>query len=435
MTARRRLLIMTGILAAVLAPTVWAGGPAGHWEGSIEIPGTFLQVAVDLTESDDVWSGTIDIPQQGARGLTLAGVTVDGSAVQFAIAAVPGDPTFKGTMDGAEIHGTFTQGGQSFPYKLVRLGDAVVAEPRAESPDDPGGEPIELDTETGTLGGMLLLPAGDGPHPVALIVAGSGPTDRDGNNKLIPGRNDSLKMIAETLAGAGVASVRYDKRGLGASAGAGRLESELRFEDFVNDAAAWVRMLKTDERFGRVGIVGHSEGSLIGMLAARKAEADAYVSVAGPGRPAAEILVAQFASQPEEFRTAAGQMIDELAQGRQVAEPGPLLAQVFRESVQPYLISWFRYDPAEEIAKLSIPVLIVQGTTDIQVGVEEGQLLHVAKPDATYAVIEGMNHVLKDAPAERTANTAAYSDPSLPLVPEFADALTEFLSTKLTPAP
>ncbi len=108
---------------------------------------------------------------------------------------------------------------------------------------------------------------------------------------------------------------------------------------------------------------------------------------------------------------------------------------MFRESVQPYLISWFRYDPSTEIAKLSVPVLIVQGTTDIQVGVEEGRLLSAAKSDAAYALIEGMNHVLKQAPAERTANAAAYSDPSLPLVPEFADALTEFLSTTLTPAP
>ena len=133
--------------------------------------------------------------------------------------------------------------------------------------------------------------------------------------------------------------------------------------------------------------------------------------------------------------TEAGRVIGELLQGRLVVELTPLLAQIFRESVQPYLISWFRYDPAEEIAKLSIPVLIVQGTTDIQVGVEEGQLLHEAKSDATYAVIEGMNHVLKQAPADRTANAAAYSDPSLPLVPEFADALTGFLSTALIRAP
>ncbi len=436
MTARnrRRSLIATGILAVFPALAAWGGGPAGHWEGSIEIPGTVLGVSVDLAESDGVWSGTIDIPMQGARGLTLAGVAVDGSAVQFAIAAVPGDPTFEGTLEGAEIRGTFTQGGQSFPFKLVR-GEAAAVEPKPQSRSEAGGEPIELETKTGALGGMLQLPVGDGPHPVVLIVAGSGPTDRDGNNKLIPGRNDSLKMIAEALAGTGVASVRYDKRGLGASAGAGKPESELRFEDLVDDAAAWVRMLQADERFGRVGVVGHSEGSLIGMLAARKAEADAFVSVAGPGRPAAEILAKQFESQPAEFRTEAGRIIGQLVQGRQVVEVTPLLAQVFRESVQPYLISWFRYDPAEEIAKLSIPVLIVQGTTDIQVGVEEGQLLHEAKSDATYAVIEGMNHVLKQAPADRTANAAAYGDPSLPLVPEFADALTGFLSTALIRAP
>lgn len=129
-------------------------------------------------------------------------------------------------------------------------------------------EPVTLDTGTGKLFGSLMLPAAQGKLPVALIISGSGPTDRNGNSAMIPGHNDSLKMVAQALAADGVASLRYDKRAIGASAAAMVKESDLRFEMYVNDAVHWVEKLKADPRFGPIVIIGHSEGSLIGMLAA-----------------------------------------------------------------------------------------------------------------------------------------------------------------------
>jgi hypothetical protein len=293
-----------------------------------------------------------------------------------------------------------------------------------------------LDTPTGRLYGTLELPATPGPFPVALIIAGSGPTDRDGNTALLPGRNDAMKLVAEALAGAGVASLRYDKRGIGESRDAGFEEADLTFDQAVDDAVRWLRMLEDDARFTGTLVVGHSEGSLVGMLAAGRAGASAFVSLEGAGRPAADVLRSQLRVQlPAELMDEVDAVVRDLETGRTVATLPPGIAAVpqvgqalFRQSVQPYLVSWFRHDPALVLAALDIPSLVVQGTTDLQVPVEDGERLAAAGKRTTLARIEGMNHVLKAAPAERDANLAAYSDPALPLAPGLVEALRGFLA-------
>lgn len=138
-------------------------------------------------------------------------------------------------------------------------------------------EAVTLETLTGTLYGTLELPGGPGPYSVALIHPGSGPTDRDGNSALVPGKNDSLKLLAEGLVEQGIASLRIDKRGVGESAAAAPSETALRFETYVADAVAWLGKLRDDERFGDLYVIGHSEGSLIGMLSAERAPVRAFV--------------------------------------------------------------------------------------------------------------------------------------------------------------
>ena len=233
--------------------------------------------------------------------------------------------------------------------------------------------------------------------------------------------------IIEELAKNGFASVRYDKRGIGESQNAGLNESDMRFDDYVNDAAAWVAMLKNDSRFSEAGIIGHSEGSLIGMIAANKSDAAFFISLEGAGRPAYDIIIDQLAGQPESVISEVKRINAELIAGNTVADVDPGYYSLFRPSVQPYLISWYKYDPAVEIAKLTCPVLIVQGTTDLQVSQKDADLLKAAKPDSAYALIEGMNHVLKDAPLNQTANIAAYSNPDLPLPDAFVKALIAFV--------
>ncbi len=285
----------------------------------------------------------------------------------------------------------------------------------------------ELKTKTGTLYGTFDLPQGNGPYPVVVIIAGSGPTDRDGNQPVM--KNDSLKLLGAGLAAHGIATLRYDKRGVGESAPAGGREEDVRFEMLLNDAAAWVEELDKDKRFAKVGIVGHSEGSLIGMLAAKQVKVDFFVSIAGMGRRFSELLREQLTknlAQRPDLRKRSLQILDDLVAGRTVDDVPPELMAKFRPSVQAYVMSLFKYDPTKEIASLEMPVMIVQGTTDIQVSVEDAKWLATANKNAHVSIIDGMNHVMKRATTQ-PEQQAAYTDPSLPLAPKLLDEITKFL--------
>lgn len=296
--------------------------------------------------------------------------------------------------------------------------------------------PITLDTPTGQLAGTLELPAGADKPRVALLIAGSGPTDRDGNSSMIPGRNDSLKLLAAGLAEAGIATVRYDKRGIGGSHAAGSAESALRFEMFVDDAAAWIARLKADPRFASVAVIGHSEGSLIGMLAARQADAAAFVSIAGIADGASTLMRKQLEGKlPPELEKESERILLSLESGVVVDPVPPALATLFRPSVQPYLISWFKYVPAQRIAELTMPVLVVQGNTDIQVDVVQANRLHGARPGAKLAIIPGMNHVFKHVRAVPELQVASYGDPSLPVSPLLVKSIADFLQQGGATAP
>lgn len=289
-------------------------------------------------------------------------------------------------------------------------------------------QPIVLDTATGQIAGSLVMPPATGPVPVALIIAGSGPTDRNGNSAGLPGANNSLMLLAQELGDAGIAVVRYDKRGIGASAAAGKSESEMRFDAYVDDAVAWVARLRRDARFSSVIVIGHSEGSLIGMVAAQKAGANGFVSIEGAGRRASDILRTQFEGKlPPELAAQNEAILASLERGQTVPEVPNALAVLYRPSIQPYLISWFKLVPAERIGALAIPVLIVQGTTDAQVAVSEADALKKALPKAQLLLVPGMNHVLKVAQGTIAEQLPSYSDPALPLAPGLIGPLVTFM--------
>jgi pimeloyl-ACP methyl ester carboxylesterase len=308
---------------------------------------------------------------------------------------------------------------------LLLLSLAIMA---ATAPLAPSSDTLTLATPTGNLGGTLLVPAGNGPFPLVVIIAGSGPTDRDGNSILLPGKNNSLLMLAEGLADHGIASLRYDKRGVGASRQALQSETDLRFDMGADDAAAWVKKLRPDPRFSTIVIVGHSEGSLLGMLAARRSPVDGYVSIAGAGRAADKVLRDQLSKQlPPALLAEANRALDTLLAGHTVASPPQSLMVLFRPSVQPYLISWLKVDPRVEVAALTIPVLIVQGTLDGQVLPSEARLLAAAQPKATLVLIDGMNHVFKRVAADAAAQQGSYSDPTIPVAPELITSIATFV--------
>jgi pimeloyl-ACP methyl ester carboxylesterase len=289
--------------------------------------------------------------------------------------------------------------------------------------------PVSLAVEGGTVYGTELTPDGvSGKVPVVLLHAGSGPTDRDGNSTMLPGPNDSLRKLAEELAKRGIASVRYDKRGIASSALPAFREENLRLDDYIGDAAAWLRQLRADPRFSRVVMVGHSEGALIATEACAQGGADACVLLAGSGRPLDELLQEQLKDKlPPVLMDESDRILAALKQGNTVDKVSPPLLALYRPDVQPYLISTLRHDPRKAVAALKMPVLIVQGTTDVQVKVEDAKQLSAADPAAKLVIIDGMNHVLKMVPQDPAQQIQSYSTPTLPVAPQLVDALTSFV--------
>jgi uncharacterized protein len=289
------------------------------------------------------------------------------------------------------------------------------------------GEYLALETPTGTLKGFLDLPTKPGPWPVVVIHAGSGPTDKDGNSAMAS--TDNLKMLGRALAYEGIAVLRIDKRGVASSLFALGREEELRFDDYADDVKSWAKFIRKDVRFTKVGFIGHSEGSLIGLVAAKDAKFDAFVSLCGAGRPLQDILREQL---PADLYKASDEIIAELAAGRTVKETPKDLNALFRPSVQPYLISEFKHDPAKLIADFSKPLLVVSGSTDIQVSAEDAKRLGEGNPKAKVVTIKDMNHVLKlVSSTERLKQLSSYSDSSLPLHPKLILEVGVFLKQSL----
>ncbi len=285
-----------------------------------------------------------------------------------------------------------------------------------------------VESDSAKLSGTLLLPEQNPTKAVVLFFSGSGPTDRNGNTGA-QYTNNSLKMVAEGLAENGIASLRFDKRGIGKSEYRGN-EGDLIFGDFVTDGQAWLEALKNEEGFERIYTLGHSQGSLVAALVSADEKVDKFISVAGIGTSASDVIYTQLESQSPFIAAVAAPKLDSLKAGFMVADPGPPLNTIFRKETQPFLISWFAYDPREVFAKLDKPILIVNGTTDIQVAVKEAELLHASARKSELYIVEGMNHVLKDAPEERMANIAVYSEPTKPLSDGLVESIVSFLSTE-----
>lgn len=286
---------------------------------------------------------------------------------------------------------------------------------------------VSIDIPVGSLEGVLLSPETQITDTVVLIIAGSGPTDRDGNSAFIT--SNALKLLAEGLAESGISSLRYDKRGVGGSRTAKVEESELRFEHFIDDAKSWIDYLQQKKTFSNIVVAGHSEGALIGTVVSRHNAVKKFVSLAGPGQSVDKTLRAQLSDQPAQVLEMATPILDDLVNGKTVDEVPNLLTALFRPSVQPFLISLFQFDPAAEIAKLNKPVLIVQGTTDIQVSVDDANLLAAGNSNAQLEIIDGMNHIFKTVALDRQANIATYNQPELPINEELVQALTQFIKS------
>jgi alpha-beta hydrolase superfamily lysophospholipase len=292
-------------------------------------------------------------------------------------------------------------------------------------------KPVSLGDGDQALHGSLVVPEGNTARDAVLIWSGSGPTDRDGNSKFGL-KNNSLKMLAHALGEAGYVSLRSDKRGVGESASAVANEADLRLETYVGDAVLWARFLQDTPNVRKVFVLGHSEGGLIATLAAQRFKFSGLVLLAAVGFPAADVLRHQLAAPgiviPQDQLDEIHAILKSLEAGEAVSHISPELEVQYRASVQPYLISWFKFDPAEELAKLSLPTIVIQGTNDLQVTLDDAARLGTAREGVTSLNIKDMNHVLKVAPKDRVGNFATYNKPLLPLAPELVPAISAFLS-------
>lgn len=274
--------------------------------------------------------------------------------------------------------------------------------------------------------GTILTPETETKSPLIILIADSGPTDRNGNQQMMT--NNHLKFLAEGLYNEGIATFRYDKRIIKQMKDRTINEQSIRFDDFIKDAKDIVAYFKRSEAFSKIIILGHSQGSTVGMVAAQDG-VDGYISIAGPGRSIDNVIVEQLAKQAPGLKENARTAFDELAANGSTQNYSEGLASIFRPSIQPFIRSWMKYNPTEEIAKLDIPVLIIAGDKDLQVLPSEGEVLKAAKPDATYTVMVNMNHILKELKPndDDLVNQKSYNEPRRPVIPALIEVVATFV--------
>ncbi len=288
--------------------------------------------------------------------------------------------------------------------------------------------PVLLKTLSGSISGTLTMPKkADGKIPVVLIIGDSGPTDRDGNNAKADISANTYKLLAHELGKNGIASVRYDKRMVGESVSTTK-ESQLRIDDYSDDAVGLIEMLNDDQRFSKIIVFGHGEGALVCMMAMADQPVKAYISAEGESEQGDKILTDEMKLKPkyqaDEFQT----ILDSLRKGKTTPIVDPSLYYIARPSIQVFLMSWCRCIPLKGMKKVKVPTLIIQGTTDLKVKTDNAEKLKKAKSDAELLIIKGMNHELKDAPADEEQNLATYSKPDLPLNAEMVSGVVAFVN-------
>jgi uncharacterized protein len=287
----------------------------------------------------------------------------------------------------------------------------------------------------GRLMGTLVTPADSARSPVVLIIPGSGPTDRDGNNPLGV-RASSYRLLADGLAERGISSVRIDKRGMFASKAAVPDANAVTIADYATDIRSWIAAIQQRTSTGCVWLLGHSEGALVALATAQNPQnICGLILVAAAGRPLADVMREQLKSNPANapILDQALAAIDSLVAGKTVdaARLNPVLLQLFNPAVQKFLIDLFSYDPAALLAQYDGPILILQGKRDLQVPVRDAQLLKQADSKATLVLLPDANHVLKSVTSDdRAANFATYANPKLPLAPSVVDTIANFITAK-----
>lgn len=291
--------------------------------------------------------------------------------------------------------------------------------------------PMKAPGPQGPLAGTLL-DAGKNA-PVVLVIPGSGPTDRDGNNPL--GVTAApYRLLVEALADKGVSSVRIDKRGMFGSKSAVADPNKVTIADYIADTHNWVAAIRKRTGASCIWVLGHSEGALVALAAAQQPDGICgVILVSGVGRRLSDVIREQLRANPANapLLDSAMTALDSLERGRHVDASGmhPALQRLFAPQVQDFLIDMFRQEPAKLAAWVKVPMLIVQGERDLQVSTADARALAAVQPKARLVLLPKMNHVLKDVDSDdRAANLATYAEPSLAVDPGLVDAIAKFVT-------
>jgi len=283
---------------------------------------------------------------------------------------------------------------------------------------------ISIPTNSVTINGTLLTPLSSEKNPLVILIPGSGPTDRDGNSAMT--KNNSLKLLAEALANKNIATYRFDKSVLSYAKDEKNKIDAITFETFINEAKSIINYFKNTKSYTKIIIAGHSQGSLVGLIAAKN-NADAFISLEGAGRSLDEVLIEQIELQAPILKDETQKILAELKKGNIVEEFNPMLISLFNKQIQPFLISWIKYNPQKEIAKLKIPILIINGSKDIQVKNIDAELLHKAAEKSELFIVKDMNHIFKEINGDLTENMQSYNNPKLPIMTIFSDKISTFV--------
>ena len=271
--------------------------------------------------------------------------------------------------------------------------------------------------------GTLLLPNDIEKPNLVIIIAGSGPTDRDGNQNFL--KNNALKKLAVGLTDKNIATFRYDKR-IVKQIRKGNVDKNILFNDFITDAISVLDYFKNQRRFNAIYIAGHSQGSLVGLVAA-KDRADGFISLAGAGQTIDNVILDQITKTAPMLTQEAEKVFAILRTGKTTNDYPKALAAIFNKEVQPFISNWMSYNPQTELQKLNIPILIINGTKDLQVTEAEAELLHQAAPQSKLQIIENMNHVLVPIEGGTLENSKSYNESARTLSPEIFEAIVNFI--------
>ncbi len=295
---------------------------------------------------------------------------------------------------------------------------------------NPNEQTYKIKTASSTIEGVLRVPktsisAGTAQNTLVFIVPDASGTDRDGN------MGDGIKAapyrhLSENLAANGIATFRYDKRGVGNSTFEGE-NKPIVFEDFIGDAQKCLDSLRASGKFSKIIVAGHGEGALVGMILAQRTPFDGFVSLAASAKRIDSFMVDQVRRGSPELAYALRVVYDKWEKNEPVDSFPKAIKDYIHPALKPFVIDMMRFMPTVEIAKVRVPTLIIHGKTDVSVPFASGVRLSKAKPDAQFYLHESMNHVLKDGDLNLLDTKKVNENPNLPLSTGLVSTIVNFI--------